>query len=70
MQSSQWISGVAVQANQNKPNGIKTPPNMAEGMVIAKGELHVLYESGSAIYDDADYQVRTVHHGPVGEVLG
>lgn len=45
-------------------------PNMVEGLVIAKGELHVLYESGSSIYDDADYRVRTVHHGPVGEVLG
>ena len=45
-------------------------PNMAEGMVIARGELHVLYESGSDIYSDADYRVRTVHHGPVGEVLG
>jgi hypothetical protein len=45
-------------------------PNMSEGMVIAQGELHVLYESGSAIYDDADYRVRTVHHGPVDKVLG
>jgi hypothetical protein len=45
-------------------------PNMSEGMVIAQGELHVLYESGSAVYDDADYRVRTVHHGPVDEVLG
>ncbi len=45
-------------------------PNMAEGMVIAKGELHVLYESGSDAYADADYRVRTVHHGPVGKVLG
>ncbi len=45
-------------------------PNMSEGMVIARGELHVLYESGADEYADADYRVRTVHHGPVGDVLG
>jgi hypothetical protein len=39
-------------------------PNMAEGMVFAGGEIHVLYESGSAHYDDADYRVRTIHHAP------
>lgn len=45
-------------------------PNMSEGIVLARGELHVLYESGSSIYDDADYRVRTVHHAPIGRVLG
>jgi hypothetical protein len=45
-------------------------PNMSQNMVIAQGELHVLYESGSAVYDDADYRVRTVHHGPIEKVLG
>jgi hypothetical protein len=44
-------------------------PSMVEGMVIAQGELHVLYESGSAVYADADYRVKTVHHGPIGKVL-
>jgi hypothetical protein len=45
-------------------------PNMSQNMVIAQGELHVLYESGSAVYADADYRVRTVHHGPIEKVLG
>jgi len=40
-------------------------PNMSEGLATARGKLHVLYESGSAIYKDADYRVRTVHHGPL-----
>jgi hypothetical protein len=45
-------------------------PNMSEGVVIARGELHVVYESASATYADADYRVRTVHHGPIAKVLG
>lgn len=45
-------------------------PNMSEGIVIVNDELHVLYESGSDVYHDADYRVRTVHHGPVSKVLG
>lgn len=44
-------------------------PNMSEGIVAAKGELHVLYESGSSHYGDADYRVKTVHHAPIGKVL-
>jgi hypothetical protein len=47
-----------------------TAPNMAEGAVVAAGEVHVLYESGSAKYDDADYRVRTVHHAPVSALGG
>jgi hypothetical protein len=43
---------------------------MSEGIVVARGELHVLYESGSSIYDDADYRVKTVHHAPVADVVG
>ena len=45
-------------------------PNMAEGMVFAGGEIHVLYESGSDHYDDADYRVRTIHHAPVAALGG
>jgi hypothetical protein len=47
-----------------------TAPNMSEGIVFARGELHVLYESGAAKYADADYRVRTIHHGPAAKVLG
>lgn len=45
-------------------------PNMSEGLAIAGSELHVVYESGSATYDDADYRVRTVQHGPFASFLG
>lgn len=47
-----------------------TAPNMAEGMVFASGQIHVLYESGSAHYSDADYRVRTIHHAPVAALGG
>jgi hypothetical protein len=43
---------------------------MAEGMVLAGGEIHVLYESGSAHYADADYRVRTIHHARAGALGG
>jgi hypothetical protein len=47
-----------------------TAPNMSEGIVFAKGELHVVYESGAAKYADADYRVRTIHHGSAAKLLG
>lgn len=47
-----------------------TAPNMAEGMVFAGGEIHVLYESGAKKYADADYRVRTIHHAPVAGLGG
>jgi hypothetical protein len=47
-----------------------TAPNMAEGMVFAGGEIHVLYESGSDEYADADYRVRTIHHAPAHRLGG
>jgi hypothetical protein len=47
-----------------------TAPNMAEGMVFAGGEIHVLYESGAKKYADADYRVRTIHHAPVAALGG
>ena len=45
-------------------------PNMAEGIVFAGGAIHVVFESGSAHYADADYRVRTIHHAPVGSLGG
>ncbi len=45
-------------------------PNMSEGLATVGAQLHVLYESGSAIYSDADYRVRTVHHGPLAKLVG
>lgn len=52
------------------PTRAWTAPNMSEGIATARGELHVLYESGSATYSDADYRVRTVHHGPLAQITG
>ncbi len=40
-----------------------TAPNMSEGMVIAGGELQVVFEAASAYYSDATYRIRSVHHG-------
>ncbi len=46
-----------------------TAPNMTEGMVIAGGQIQVVYESGSDEYNGtadgnaADYIIRSVHHG-------
>ncbi|PJI94879.1 hypothetical protein [Luteimicrobium subarcticum] len=48
-----------------------TAPNMAEGMVIAGGQLQVVYESSSDAYNGtadgnaADYIIRSVHHGSI-----
>jgi hypothetical protein len=47
-----------------------TAPNMAEGMVLARGEIHVVYESASAKYAGADYRVRTIHHAPAAALGG
>jgi hypothetical protein len=46
-----------------------TAPNMAEGMVVAGGEIHVLYESGAKKYSP-DYRVQTIHHAPVAALGG
>jgi hypothetical protein len=46
-----------------------TAPSMAEGMVFAGGEIHVLYESGAKKYA-ANYRVRTIHHAPVAALGG
>lgn len=48
-----------------------TAPNMAEGMVIAGGQLQIVFESGSDAYNgtkdgnSADYIIRSVHHGSI-----
>ncbi len=45
-------------------------PNMSEGIVFGHGKVHVLYESGAKKYRDADYRVKTVHHGRTSDLLG
>ena len=58
----------------SKPTSTKglelTAPNMSEGIVFARGELHVLYESGAKEYKDADYRVKTIHHALTTDLLG
>lgn len=58
----------------SKPTSTKgqriTAPNMSEGVVFGQGELHVLYESGAKEYRDADYRVKTVHHGRTSDLVG
>lgn len=56
------------------PNGTAieavVAPNMSEGLAIAGDTLHVVYESGSGAYANADYRVKTVHHGPLSKLGG
>lgn len=44
-------------------------PNMSEDLATVGGELYVVYESGARKYADADYQVRTIHHGSLAELI-
>jgi hypothetical protein len=46
-----------------------TAPNMSEDMAIVDGEIHVVYESGAQKFADADYKVRTIHHGSLGALI-
>ncbi|MPY95371.1 MAG: hypothetical protein GEV08_20650 [Acidimicrobiia bacterium] len=46
-----------------------TAPNMSEDMAIVDGELHVVYESGAQKFSDADYKVRTIHHGSLSALI-
>jgi hypothetical protein len=59
----------ALSAPSGRAGRSLVAPNQSEGVVIAQGELHVLYESGSAKYSGADYRVKTVHHGPVSKLF-
>jgi hypothetical protein len=44
-------------------------PNMSEDLATVGGELYVVYESGARKYAGADYKVRTIHHGPLAELI-
>ncbi|GLZ32299.1 hypothetical protein Lesp02_44870 [Lentzea sp. NBRC 105346] len=46
-----------------------TAPNMSEDLATVGGQLYVVYESGAKKYADADYKVRTIHHGPLSELI-
>jgi hypothetical protein len=47
-----------------------TAPNMSEDLATTPdGELYVVYESAAMKYSDADYQVRTIHHGPLSDLI-
>lgn len=63
-----WPRGTTYNGSSTIGNWL-TAPNMSEGMVIAGGEIQVIYESCSDKYDGtwdgnaADYIVCSVHHG-------
>ncbi|MFC7405641.1 hypothetical protein [Georgenia alba] len=64
-----WPRGVEYNRDWDIGNAVVSP-NMSEGMVIAGGELQVVYESGSDAYNGgdgeaADYIIRSVHHGQI-----
>lgn len=44
-------------------------PNMSEDLATVDGELYVVYESAAMKYSDADYQVRTIHHGKLSALI-
>lgn len=46
-----------------------TAPNMSEDLATVGGELYVVYESAAMKYADADYQVRTIHHGKTSALI-
>lgn len=54
------LSGIAVPA---------AAPNMSEDLATVGGELYVVYESAAMKYSDADYQVRTIHHGSTAALI-
>jgi hypothetical protein len=46
-----------------------TAPNMSEDLAIADGELYVVYESSAKKYSDADYIIRSIHHGKLSALI-
>jgi hypothetical protein len=36
---------------------------MSEDLATVGGEIYVVYESGAKKYADADYKIRSIHHG-------
>jgi hypothetical protein len=46
-----------------------TAPNMSEDLATANSEVYVVYESGAMKYSNADYKVRTIHHGQLSKLI-
>jgi hypothetical protein len=63
-------SELAVGPLEGEPTKRLVAPNMSEDLAVAGDELFVVYESGAKKFSDADYKVRTIHHGPVAGVVG
>jgi len=68
-----WPRGTGYNGSSAIGNFV-TAPNMSEGLVIAGGELQILFESCSDAYDGtadgnaADYIACTIHHGAIPPV--
>jgi hypothetical protein len=42
---------------------------MSEDLAVVDGELYVIYESAAQKFPDADYKVRTIHHGSLSDMI-
>jgi hypothetical protein len=62
-------SELVVDPVDGEPTRTVVSPNMSEDMAIVDGELYVVYESGAKKFADADYKVRTIHHGPLASLV-
>jgi hypothetical protein len=62
-------SQIAVDPRSGPVTRTVTAPNMSEDLATVGGQVHVVYESGARKYSDADYKVRTIHHGPLSELI-
>ena len=62
-------SELAVDPRDGPIERVVVAPNMSEDLATVGGELYVVYESAAMKYSDADYQVRTIHHGPLAELI-
>ena len=58
-------SELAIGPPEGVPTSTVVAPNMAEDTAVAGDELYIVYESGANKFADADYRVRTIHHGPI-----
>ncbi|MBL8931847.1 MAG: hypothetical protein JNL54_17130 [Kineosporiaceae bacterium] len=63
-----WPKNVRYNGSTSTGNWV-TAPNMSEGLVVAGGQIQVIYEACSSKYDgtmdgdEADYIVCSIHHG-------
>lgn len=62
-------SAIVVDPRSGPITRTVTAPNMSEDMATVGDQLYVVYESGAMKYADADYRVRTIHHGSLSTLI-